>query len=148
MTDTTANAISAYRTLAIAVLTLIYVGVSWFTLHKIGKQVGAAEDAAKAALLGAQAAINTERAFVPIDDWVDSKETKQILRLDPYHIFAEYLVKATPPPNHTLTLNGAVKYIAAINPGDKRSPVIKSTRFLYEFDMLHKRVAHLHSEYD
>lgn len=59
-----ANAISAYSTLAIAVLTLIYVGVSWFTLRKIGRQVESAEKAADAAKLTAEAVINAERAWM------------------------------------------------------------------------------------
>lgn len=67
MTESTANAISAYSTLAIAFLTLIYVGVSWFTLRKISKQAEIAEKAADAALLNARAVINAERARLAID---------------------------------------------------------------------------------
>ena len=68
MTDSAANAISAYSTLAIAFLTLGYVGVSWFTLRKISKQVEAAEKNADAALLNAKALINGERAWLTIED--------------------------------------------------------------------------------
>jgi len=66
MTDATANAISAYSTLAIALLTAAYVGVSTCMLLKIRDQVRIAQSAADASKKSADTAVSAERAWIDI----------------------------------------------------------------------------------